>query len=69
MHYILVLGSYDSGFIGPFPNREYAESYMEVRRIVAPQFEYSVFTEVEMRENVRDFGECAVYEPVNAWNA
>jgi len=59
--YIFVQGSYDCTFVGPFATQSAAEAWIMEHR--APQFDYHTQTETDMRENMREFGDCPIQAP------
>lgn len=61
--YVMVQGSYDCVFVGPFDNEGAAETWAAHQRSIKPQFEYYPYHEENMRANIAEFGECAIQAP------
>lgn len=62
-HYVLVQGSYDATYFGPFEDKNAAEAWKTKSAKVNSNFDYHVHTLAEMKENMEEFGSINVYEP------
>jgi hypothetical protein len=61
--YVLVQGSYDCTFVGPFDSRVMADKWAIAKRSDAKRLDYYPMSEADMHGNMREFGECAIQTP------
>lgn len=62
-HYIEVIGSVDSVYVGPFSHHFAAVAYADREKAQKPQFDFYVMTEVEMQISVAEFGPAPIQAP------
>ena len=65
-HYVMVIGHYDSTFVGPFVGADAAELWAWAERTTKPQFDFCPMSESDMRDNLKEFGAVPIYTPAEA---
>jgi hypothetical protein len=64
MHwYVMVQGSYDCVFVGPFTDYLDSTAWIEKHKAEAPHFDYWPYTDHDMRESMEEFGAVPVQDP------